>query len=120
MVKTDRYHAQWIQMAPGEKTRTIFYADDRTVWVVWGGQVRFTIRARNRSSPPRAFGADAVAHAATAWKLVGNEPALFFEVRRNDTLPSYVFNEGEPVPAHVGGQRYEKVSYPPTLRAGRQ
>lgn len=44
VVKTDRYHAQWIQMAPGEKTRTIFYADDRTVWIVWGGQVRFHIK----------------------------------------------------------------------------
>ena len=46
VVKTDRYHAQWIQMAPGEKTRTIFYADDRTVWIVWGGQVKFTIKGQ--------------------------------------------------------------------------
>src|SRR4051812_28771134 len=39
---TDRYDVHWIQMPPGEKTRTQFYGDDRTVWVVWGGKIRFT------------------------------------------------------------------------------
>src|SRR5262249_35292428 len=26
--------AQWISMAPGEKTKTVFYADDRVYWEV--------------------------------------------------------------------------------------
>ncbi|HEU0095334.1 MAG TPA: hypothetical protein VFQ52_02690, partial [Rhizomicrobium sp.] len=43
---TDRYDAHWIQMAPGEKTHTQFYGDDRTVWVVWGGKIRFTIQGQ--------------------------------------------------------------------------
>ena len=31
-------------MAPGDaETRTQYYGDDRVVWVVWGGQIRFTI-----------------------------------------------------------------------------
>jgi mannose-6-phosphate isomerase-like protein (cupin superfamily) len=43
VVHTARFSARWIQMAPGEKTRPQFYGDDRTIWVVWSGQVRFTI-----------------------------------------------------------------------------
>ena len=46
VIQTDRYDARWIQMAPGEKTRTQFYGDDRTVWVVWGGNIRFTIKGQ--------------------------------------------------------------------------
>ncbi|MEO8300225.1 MAG: hypothetical protein ABI608_00455 [Rhizomicrobium sp.] len=118
VVKTDRYHAQWIQMAPGEKTRTILYVDDRTVWIVWGGQVRFTIKGQAPFIATKGFLVQTPLRMPYSLEAVGNEPALFFEVRRNDTLPSYVFNEGEPVPATVGNQRYEKVSYPPSLRAG--
>lgn len=118
VVKTDRYHAQWIQMAPGEKTRTIFYADDRTVWVVWGGQVRFNIQGQEPFIATKGFLVQTPLRMRYSLEVVGNEPALFFEVRRNDTLPSYAFNEGEPVPTTVGGQKYEKVSYPPNLRAG--
>ena len=118
VVKTDRYHAQWIQMAPGEKTRTIFFADDRTVWVVWGGQVRFNIQGQEPFIATKGFLVQTPLRMRYSLEVVGDEPALFFEVRRNDTLPSYAFNEGEPVPASVGVQKYENVSYPPGLRAG--
>lgn len=118
VVKTDRYHAQWIQMAPGEKTRTIFYADDRTVWIVWGGQVRFTIKGQEPFVATKGFLVQTPLRMPYSMEVVGNEPALFFEVRRNDTLPSYVFNEDETVPATIGNQRYEKVSYPVSLRPG--
>jgi mannose-6-phosphate isomerase-like protein (cupin superfamily) len=118
VIKTDRYHAQWIQMAPGEKTRTLFYADDRTVWVVWGGQVRFNIQGQEPFIATKGFLVQTPLRMRYSLEVVGNEPALFFEVRRNDTLPSYAFNDGEPVPASVGNQKYEKVSYPPGLRAG--
>jgi mannose-6-phosphate isomerase-like protein (cupin superfamily) len=118
VINTDRYHAQWIQMAPGEKTRTIFYADDRTVWIVWGGQVRFNIQGQEPFVATKGFMVQTPLRMRYSMEVVGNEPALFFEVRRNDTLPSYAFNEGEPVPATIGIQKYEKVSYPPNLRAG--
>jgi mannose-6-phosphate isomerase-like protein (cupin superfamily) len=118
VVMTDRYHAQWISMAPGEKTRTIFYADDRTVWIVWGGQVRFTIKGQEPFVATKGFLVQTPLRMPYSLEVVGNEPALFFEVRRNDTLPSYVFNEGDKVPATIGNQRYEKVSYPAGLRAG--
>ena len=118
VVKTDRYHAQWISMAPGEKTKTMFWADDRTVWVVWGGQIKFTIQGQEPFIATKGFLVQVPLRMPYSMEAVGNEPALRFEVRRNDTLPSYVFHEGDPVPASVNGQHYEKVSYPPGLRAG--
>ena len=30
-------------MGPGARTMPQFYGDDRVVWVVWSGQIRFTI-----------------------------------------------------------------------------
>ena len=34
VVKTRDFEADWISMAPGEKTKTVFYADDRVFWLV--------------------------------------------------------------------------------------
>ena len=43
VVKTRDFEADWISMAPGEKTKTMFYADDRVFWVVESGQMRVNI-----------------------------------------------------------------------------
>ncbi|HXN48424.1 MAG TPA: hypothetical protein VN893_17375, partial [Bryobacteraceae bacterium] len=37
---------EWISMAPGEKTKTEFYADDRVFWVVQSGQMKVTIEGQ--------------------------------------------------------------------------
>ena len=55
VIQTERYDARWIQMAPGEKTRTQFYGDDRTVWVVWGGKIRFTIKGQQPFVATKGF-----------------------------------------------------------------
>src|SRR5262245_34347197 len=69
---TDRYHAQWISMAPGEKTRTIFYADDRTVWIVWGGQVRFTIKGQEPFVATKGFLVQTPLRMPYSLEVVGN------------------------------------------------
>ena len=37
---------EWISMAPGEKTKTQFYADDRVFWVVESGSMKVTIEGQ--------------------------------------------------------------------------
>jgi hypothetical protein len=32
VVKTRDFEGDWISMAPGEKTKSMFYADDRVFW----------------------------------------------------------------------------------------
>ena len=115
---TDRYAARWVQMAPGEKTRTQFYGDDRTVWIVWAGKIRFTIQGQAPFVATKGFLVQVPLRVPYSMETVGDEPSLRFEVTRNGTLPSYPFKAGDAPPPPKDGQHYEKVSYPSTLVAG--
>jgi len=118
VVETDRYSAKWISMAPGEKTRTQFFADDRTFWVVWGGQVRFTIQGQAPFVATKGFLVQVPLRVPYSMETVGNEPSLRFEITRGGTLASYPAGNGEPMPPSRNGQHYVKVSYPAALPAG--
>ena len=37
VILTKRYDTKWIQAAPGDKSPTMYWGDDRVIWVVWGG-----------------------------------------------------------------------------------
>jgi len=39
VVKTRDFEADWISMAPAQKTKTVFYADGRVFWAVEAGQM---------------------------------------------------------------------------------
>ena len=113
VIETERYSARWIQMAPGTKTREQFYADDRTVWVVWGGQIRFTIRGIEPFVARKGFLVQVPLRVPYTMEVVGNERALRFEVTRGGALPSYpATREEKGPPPPVAGQHYVKVSYP--------
>lgn len=113
IVHTERYSARWIQMAPGRKTRPQFYGDDRTVWVVWSGQVRFTIDGQKPFIAGKGFLVQAPYRVAYSMETVGNEPSLRFEVTHAGRLPSYPSNAADSdKPAAVKGMHYEKVTYP--------
>ena len=85
MIETERYSAKWIQMAPGEKTRTQFYGDDRTVWVVWGGKIRFTIKGQQPFIAEKGFLVQVPLRVPYSMETVGDEPSLRFEVTRGGT-----------------------------------
>lgn len=116
VVETERYSAKWISMAPGEKTRTQFYGDDRTCWVIWGGQIRFTIKGQEPFIAKKGFLVQVPLRVPYSMEVVGNEPGLRFEVTRGGgILPSYPVDSkadfGAPPPPK-DGQHYVKVSYP--------
>jgi mannose-6-phosphate isomerase-like protein (cupin superfamily) len=115
---TDRYEGKWIQMAPGEKTRTQFYGDDRTVWIVWGGKIRFNIQGQTPFVATKGFLVQVPLRVPYSMETVGDEPSLRFEVTRNNTLPSYPVASGDAPPPPKDGQHYVKISYPSTLVAG--
>lgn len=121
VIETPRYSAKWIQMAPGEKTRTQFYGDDRTVWVVWGGKIRFNIKGQQPFVATKGFLVQVPLRVPYSMETVGDEPSLRFEVTRGHALPSYPVDSradfGAP-PAPKDGQHYVKVSYPTHLVGG--
>jgi mannose-6-phosphate isomerase-like protein (cupin superfamily) len=102
-------------MAPGEKTRTQFYGDDRTVWVVWGGKIRFTIKGQQPFVASKGFLVQVPLRVPYSMETVGDEPSLRFEITRAHSLPSYPVDSrdafGAPPPPR-DGQHYVKVSYP--------
>ena len=110
VVRDKDYAADYIQMAPGQKTRSLFYADDRTFLVVWAGQIRFTIQGQEPFVASKGFFVQVPYRTAFSMETVGNEPSLRFEVRRAGALAYYPVAEGE-TPPTVKDVTYDRISY---------
>lgn len=108
VILTKRYDAKWIQAAPGDKSVTQYYADDRVVWVVWGGQIRFTIEGQQPFVATRGFLVQVPQQVRYSMETIGSEPSLRFEVTHTGIPP--VIAEGNPRPADPAGNRYTRVS----------
>jgi mannose-6-phosphate isomerase-like protein (cupin superfamily) len=110
IVHDQDYDAKYVQMAPGEKTRTQFWADDRIFFMVWGGQVRFTIQGQEPFVAKKGFLVQVPYRTPYSMETVGDEPSLRFEVVRSGRTPLYPFAEGDAVPT-APGKIYAKSSY---------
>jgi quercetin dioxygenase-like cupin family protein len=110
VIATPRFSGEWIQMARGERTRPQFYGDDRVMWVVWGGQIRFHIDGQQPFVASKGFLVQVPFRTAYWMETVGDEPALRFEVTHAGIKPS--FPAGETDKAAPPG--YIKVTAPNT------
>ncbi len=102
------YAGAWISMAPGEKTKTQFYGDDRVFWVVQSGQMKVTIEGQEPFIAGKHFLIQVPKRLQYSMEVVGNEPALRFEMRPAGESPSYPLSEA-PTPAK--GVTYVKAVY---------
>jgi mannose-6-phosphate isomerase-like protein (cupin superfamily) len=93
VVKTRDFEAEWISMAPGEKTKPVFYADDRVFWVVESGQMRVNIEEQAPFLATKGFLVQAAPRLTYSMETVGDEPVLRFEVRPAGEMPSYPITE---------------------------
>jgi mannose-6-phosphate isomerase-like protein (cupin superfamily) len=93
VVKTRDFEADWISMAPGEKTKTVFYADDRVFWVVESGRMRVNIEGQAPFVAAKGFLVQAAPRLTYSMETVGDEPVLRFEVRPAGEMPSYPITE---------------------------
>jgi mannose-6-phosphate isomerase-like protein (cupin superfamily) len=110
VILTKRYDAKWIQAAPGDKSATIYYGDDRVVWVVWGGQIRFSIEGQQPFVATKGFLVEVPQRVRYSMETVSNEPSLRFEVTHTGILPLY--SGDQPKPADPAGTHYMKISTP--------
>jgi mannose-6-phosphate isomerase-like protein (cupin superfamily) len=106
VVKTRDFEAEYIQIAPGEKTKTMFYADDRIFWWIASGQLRFHIRGQEPFVATKGFLVQVAPDMEYTMEAVGNEPALRFEVRPAGEMPSYA---GTETPTPIPGWKFVKV-----------
>lgn len=102
MVLDRDYIAQYIQMAPGEKTRTQFWADDRIFWVVQSGAIRFTIEGQEPFVATKGFLVQVPYRVPYSLETVGDEPSLRFEVRAAHEVPSYPVTDNPEAPKAKG------------------
>lgn len=105
------YDAKYIQMAAGEKTPTLFWADDRIFFVVWSGQVRFTIQGQQPFVASKGFLVQVPYRTPYSIETVGNQPSLRFEVVRSGRTPLYPSDTASAPPAATPGKIYIKTSY---------
>ncbi|MEO8301674.1 MAG: hypothetical protein ABI608_07770 [Rhizomicrobium sp.] len=102
------YSGAWISMAPGEKTKTQFYADDRVFWVVQSGQMKVTIEGQDPFIASKHFLIQVPKRLQYSMETVGDEPALRFEMRPAGETPDYPLSE---TPPPVKGVQYIKAVY---------
>jgi mannose-6-phosphate isomerase-like protein (cupin superfamily) len=89
VIKTDRFDTRWVQMAPGEKLSTRYYGDDRVMWVVWQGQIRFNIEGQEPFVASKGFLVQVPQRVRYSAETVGNEPSLRYEVTRAGQHPNF-------------------------------
>jgi len=100
------FDGHYISMAPGEKSKCMFYADDRAFGWIYSGQVRVTIDGQEPKTLSRGWAFNVAPRLSYCLETVGNEPAVFFRVTPAGQAPSYP--EGE-TPAPIKGYVYEKT-----------
>ena len=108
VVKTKDFTGQWISMAPGEKTKTVFYADDRVFWIVQSGQIRFTIQGQQPFVAAKGFMVEVPFRLSYNMETVGDAPSLRFEVRPTGQAPIYPLDQ---MPTPIPGIKYVKATY---------
>ena len=80
------------------------------MWVVWGGQIRFTIEGQQPFVATKGFLVQVPQRVRYSMETIGNEPSLRFEVLHAGIAPLYA-GDG-PKPADLPGTHYVKISTP--------
>jgi mannose-6-phosphate isomerase-like protein (cupin superfamily) len=119
-VETRDYVGDYISMAPGKKTKTIFWADDRVFWWVYSGQMKVIIQGQEPFIASKGFLVQVPYRVPYSMETVGTEPSVRFEVRAAGAVPNYVANE-TPTPVkgfkfidatYTGGGKYDEINKP--------
>lgn len=109
IVRDKDFSADYVAMAPGQKTKTQFYADDRAAWIVQDGAIRFTIEGQEPFIATKGFLVQTPYRVPFTLESVGDKPSLHFALRRTGAIPMYPENE-TPGTAPAG-ETYQKVSF---------
>ena len=108
VVQDEHFTGRFIQMAPGEKTKQIFYADTEMFWIVQSGQMRVSVEGMEPFVAGKSVIVQIPARTAYHMETLGEAPVLRFEVIHSGTLPVYV--DGQ-TPTPVAGQDYVRIAY---------
>jgi mannose-6-phosphate isomerase-like protein (cupin superfamily) len=103
IVDDESLYAQWISMAPGEKTPRRMNGDTREWWIVQSGALKFTVEGREPVVATHGFMVQVPYRTLYQIENVGTEPALRFEVNVARARKLYPLDE---TPTPVPGFEY--------------
>src|SRR5476651_584858 len=106
VVLTRDFDGHYFSLAPGEKTKCMFYADDRVFGWIYSGQVKITIDGQQPFVAQKGYLFDVAPRLSYCMENTGTEPVVFYRNTPAGQVPSYPESE---TPAPVKGYRYEKV-----------
>jgi mannose-6-phosphate isomerase-like protein (cupin superfamily) len=107
-VLTRDFIGQYISMGRGQKSKTIFWADDRVYWWVQSGQMKVSIDGQAPFMASRGFLVQVPYRVPYSMETVGDAPAVRFEVRASGAIPNYVAGE---TPTPVKGWKFVDAIY---------
>ena len=106
VVSDNLFHADYISMAPGAKTRRRFHQDNRAWWIVQDGQIRFTIEGQEPFVASKGFMVQVPHRLVYSMETVGDKPSLRLEVTVANSDTMYPIDE---TPLPVAGVKYVRT-----------
>ena len=106
IVDDNRFHGEYISMAPGAKTPRRFHQDNRAFWIVQDGQIRFTIEGLEPFVATKGFLVQVPKRLVYSMETVRDRPSLRFEVLMANSQTMYPADE---TPPPTPGIRFEKT-----------
>lgn len=103
---TRDFDGHYVSMAPGEKTKCMFYADDRVFGWVYDGQLKITIDGQRPKLLPKGWAFNVAPRLSYCMEAVGSEPVIFFRITPAGEVPSYPASE---TPTPIKGYTYVKA-----------
>ena len=107
IVDDGQMHAEWIQAAPGQKTKTQMLEDHRLGFIVWDGQLKVTIAGQEPFIAAKGFMVQVPFRTPYSLETVGDKPSLRFEVKPAAAVIAYAGDETPPPP--VKGQTWYRA-----------
>lgn len=103
---TRDFDGHYVSLAPGEKTKCMFYADDRVFGWIYSGQVKITIDGQKPTTATKGYLFDVAPRLSYCMENTGKTPAVFYRSTPAGQVPSYPVSE---TPAPIKGWRYIKA-----------
>lgn len=104
---TRDFDGHYLSLAPGEKTKCQFYADDRVFGWIYSGQVNVTIDGQVPKTLSKGWAFNVAPRLSYCMENTGSEPVVLFRVTPANQAPSYPDSE---IPTPLKGYRYVKTA----------
>jgi hypothetical protein len=89
VVLTRDFDGRYVQMAPGDKAKCMFYADDRVFGWVYSGAMKITIDGQEPKVLPKGWAFNVAPRLSYCMENVGTEPVVYYRTTPAGQVPSF-------------------------------